>query len=198
MNRSTLLCRYWLPAGAALLSSFCAFGAEPASAPPHRAPAAQAGTFDWAEHTQQTLDELRKKLNLTPAQSAAWESWSAGVMKDAHQQLERKMDDGKGPPGMNRSWADGPTPERMAHGIERLRATIVAMQEHLSQLEAAQARTKTFYDQLDANQKTIFDLFWHEVHHRVGGFEGFRMHPYMGCGPGAMPGGAYPSDGCGE
>jgi len=59
----------------------------------------------------------------------------------------------------------------MARGIERLRADTKWMQGHLVELEAAQARTKAFYGELDANQRTIFDLFWHEVHHRASGHD---------------------------
>ncbi|HYB51635.1 MAG TPA: Spy/CpxP family protein refolding chaperone [Burkholderiaceae bacterium] len=160
-----------LVAAAALLPGVCAFAADPSGgAPQPMAPqgmAPQERRFDWFEHTQQTLGELKAKLNLAPGQTAAWNSWSAGVLADAKQQLTRMKDReekmGEGP----RAWAQGTTPERMARGIERLRAEIERMQAHLTQLEAAQGRTLAFYNQLDANQKTIFDLFWQEVHYRM-------------------------------
>jgi len=142
--------------------------------------------FDWVEHTQQTLDELKGKLNLAPGQMAAWETWSAGVLKDAHQHLQQreafrdKEDHERKPP------MDLTTPEQMARGVERLRARLNWMQEHLAQLEAAQGRTKAFYDTLDTNQKTIFDLFWHEMYHRMAGHDGWGMHREGGFGPGPM------------
>ncbi len=126
--------------------------------------------FDWILHTRQTLDELKGKLNLAPAQLAAWDTWSAGVIKDSQQQLERK-DKRRAESAMAKALVGSSTPERMARGIERLRAETAWMQEHLNQLEAAQVRTGTFYGALDINQKTIFDLFWHEMYHRVSGHD---------------------------
>ena len=154
--------------------------------PPHPVGApGDIANFDWVKHTQRTIAELKGKLNLTPDQTAAWDNWSAGVMNDARQQIER-----------NRLWqeqmgkvpapASDATPERMARGIERLRAEAAEMQRHLARLEAAQVRTKAFYDKLDANQKTIFDLYWQGVHHRdVGRGHGHGMHEG---GPGPLRG----------
>ena len=121
----------------------------------------------WIEHTQSTLDELKGKLNLSSEQAAAWETWSRGVTKDAQRQLEQEtswLDDRD---VSARLAPDGPTPERMLKGIERLRAETKWMQQQLVQLEAAQARTANFYNTLTVNQKTIFDLFWHLLHHRM-------------------------------
>lgn len=47
-------------------------------------------------------------------------------------------------------------------------AQIKWMEAHLERLNAAQVRTKTFYDALDTEQKTIFDLFWTVMHQRTG------------------------------
>jgi hypothetical protein len=105
-----------------------------------------------------------------------WGIWSGSVIKDARQQLEQyqsRHEEEEGAPG---PMANITTPERMARGIEHLRAEANWVQEHLVQLEAAQVRTKTFYDTLSTNQKTIFDLFWGEMHHRVSGLDdGWRM-----------------------
>jgi hypothetical protein len=132
-------------------------------------PPGYAHRFDWIGHTQSTLAELKVKLNLAPSQASAWDAWSTGVLKDAHEQLEaRKIWMEEGAPGSKAPWA-ATTPERMAQGIERLRAQNEWMQAHIAQLEAALARTQTFYAVLDTNQKTIFDMFWHEVLHRVAG-----------------------------
>jgi len=185
MNRSRPIrhCASLLAAGALALS--CIPGLADEAAPPAPEPMSGHGrSFDWIRHTQHTLDELKVKLNLAPAQLAAWDAWSGGVMKDAHAQLEKRkpwLEEG-GPGG--KPMAEVTTPERMAQGIERLRAETAWMQEHLAQLEAAQARTKTFYDALDTNQKTIFDLFWHEIDHRLGGSHGGApMNRHEGFGP---------------
>jgi len=181
-----------LAAGAILLHSVPALADEAASPPSGRMPSTSRN-FDWIQHTQHTLDELKGKLNLAPGQMAAWDAWSGGVLKDAHQQVEQKKPwlEEKEPEAQAAD--DGTTPERMARGIERLRAQTNWMQEHLARLEAAQVRTKAFYDKLDTNQKTIFDLYWHEVHHRaIGHGYGWGMHG--GFGPGPMsdgPAGGY-------
>ncbi len=150
--------------------------------------------IDWVQHTQQTLAELRAKLNLLPAQTAAWDAWSEGMIKDAQENvaqaetLHEKGGDGE------RSATELTTPEQMQHGIERLKVRLQWMQDHLSQLEAAQARTKTFYDRLDVNQKTIFDLFWHEMYYRMAeqGFAPDMRRGYMHHGFGPADAGMCP------
>jgi hypothetical protein len=127
--------------------------------------------FDWMHHTQDTLNELRGKLNLVPAQMPAWETWSTGILGDARTQLARKTHGSAKEMHATAAPDAQTTPERMAQGIERLRAQTIWMQAHLVRLEAAQVRTRTFYDTLDTNQKTIFDLFWHEIHHRAFGHD---------------------------
>lgn len=150
--------------------------------------AGRSRNFDWVQHTQHTLDELKGKLNLAPEQMTAWDTWSRGVIKDAQQQLEKKKS-GHEEKGGRAKPTDGTTPERMARGIERLRAETNWMQEHLVQLEAAQVRTKAFYNALSTNQKTIFDLFWREIYHRASGHDdGWGMHEHEGSGPGSMMG----------
>lgn len=178
MKEPNPLWRLFVLAAGAALPCMAALAADPA--PPSTAPEAGETTMahghriDWIEHTRQTLDELKAKLNLTPAQAQAWETWSAGAMKDAHAQYEQR-----------KTWLeernekeaqDGTTPQRMARGIERLRAETNWMEQHLTQLEGAQVRTQVFYDALDTNQKTIFDLFWREVFHRAGERDGLGMH----------------------
>jgi hypothetical protein len=168
--------------GALLLQVVPAQAAE--GGPPAMMGRAERGDgVDWIGHTQHTLDELKSKLNLAPGQQAAWASWSGGVLKDAHDQLEQRSQKREAVDEAGSANADITTPERMARGIERLRAENAWMQQHLVQLEAAQQRTKAFYEQLDTNQKTIFDLFWHEVHHRVSGHDDGRcMHAPCGQG----------------
>jgi LTXXQ motif family protein len=159
-----------------LLQSVPVFAAERLPPPPGGM-AGHSRNFDWVQHTQRTLVELKGKLNLAPEQMTVWDSWSRGVIKDAHQQLEQTKSGHEEKGGGAKPTADGTTPDRMAREIELLRAETNWMQEHLVQLEAAQVRTRDFYNTLGTNQKTIFDLFWHEVHHRVSGHDNsWGMH----------------------
>ncbi len=141
-------------------------------APPQKLTATQEHEqqFDWILHTRQTLDELKEKLNLNPGQLAAWDIWSAGVIKDGQQQLEHKGNRRDESPA-EKTPVGSSTPERMTRDIERLRSETAWMQENLNQLETAQMRTSIFYGVLDTSQKITFDLFWHEMYHRVSGHE---------------------------
>ncbi|SBW81021.1 hypothetical protein PVE_R1G3139 [Pseudomonas veronii 1YdBTEX2] len=147
-----------------------------------------ASNFDWVKHTQQTLEELKGKLSLKPEQMPAWETWAAGVIADANQQVEKGNAAATDKASARQALKDETTPQRMAKGIERLRTQTSWMQAQLVRLDAAQARTQTFYDALDAQQKTIFDLFWTVMHHRIADQDGWRtpmpMHMAwpQGCG----------------
>lgn len=147
-----------------------------------------ASNFDWVKHTQQTLEELKGKLSLKPEQMPAWETWAAGVIADANQQVENDNPAATDKASARQALKDETTPQRMAKGIERLRTQTSWMQAQLARLDAAQARTQTFYDALDAQQKTIFDLFWTVMHHRIADQDGWRMPMPMhmawpqGCG----------------
>jgi hypothetical protein len=169
--------------GAFLLQSVSVF-AEGSGSPPPGGMAEHSRNFDWIQHTQRTMDELKGKLNLAPEQMAAWNTWSRGVIKDAQQQLEQKKSGHEKKNDRTKPMITDTTPERMARGIERLRAETIWMQEHLVQLDAALVRTNAFYNKLDTNQKTIFDLFWHELYHRVSGhdddYEGSHPNSMMG------------------
>lgn len=120
---------------------------------------------DWVKHTQATLDRLKAKLALSATQIPAWDNWSHAVITDAHQQTDRKKSMHQ--EMREQAMEDETTPARMARGIERLREENVWLQQHLTQLEAAQSRTATFYNSLSATQKTIFDLFWRDMHHQT-------------------------------
>ncbi|MCT8960780.1 Spy/CpxP family protein refolding chaperone [Pseudomonas veronii] len=139
-----------------------------------------ASNFDWVKHTQQTLEELKGKLSLKPEQMPAWETWAAGVIADANQQVENDNPAATDKASARQALKDETTPQRMAKGIERLRTQTSWMQAQLVRLDAAQARTQTFYDALDAQQKTIFDLFWTVMHHRIADQDGWRMPMHMG------------------
>ncbi|MDR3454637.1 MAG: Spy/CpxP family protein refolding chaperone [Rhodoferax sp.] len=181
MKKSSLIGRCVLIAASTLLLQSAPVFAEEGAPPPPAGIAGSSRNFDWVQHTQRTLEELKGKLHLAPEQMPAWDTWSRGVMKDAHQQLEQRQSGFEEKGGRAKPAADPTTPERMARGIERLRAETKWMQEHLVQLEAAQVRTEAFYNTLSTDQKTIFDLFWHEFYHRVSGPDGgWSMREHKG------------------
>ena len=167
MKKSSWIIHWVLFLGGAFLMQSAPIFAQENSPLSAARMAPSSGNVHWLQHTQRTLDELKGKLNLAPEQMVAWDTWSGGVIKDARQQLEQKKSGREAMNAKARSVDDGTTPERMARGIERLRAETNWMQEHLVQLEAAQVRTQAFYNTLSTNQKTIFDLFWHKVYHRA-------------------------------
>jgi len=140
---------------------------------------------DWVQHTQVTLDRLKVKLTLAPSQVTAWDTWSKGVLTDAHQQMEQGKSVREEKAAAKAPEDDETTPQRMSRGIAHLREQTEWMQKQLARLEAAQVRTATFYNALNANQKTIFDMYWHEMHHQIDGHDGDGsmceecMHPSL-------------------
>jgi hypothetical protein len=178
MKKAGLIGQYILIAAGALLLPSANVFANPET-PPSGGTAEYRQDFDWVKHTQQTLDDLKGKLNLTPAQMPAWETWSAGLITDAHQQPGKDNPGHEGKGSAAKPMVDETTPEKMAHGIERLHAQITWMQAHVARLEAAQVRTKTFYDTLSTDQKTIFDLFWNGMHRKMHGYGGWGTHMPM-------------------
>ena len=86
MKKSNIIGLFVLVASTLLQQPLAALAQErlpplPGWAPKH------SRNFDWVGHTQHILNELRTKLNLAPGQMAAWDAWSGGVIKDAHQTL---------------------------------------------------------------------------------------------------------------
>ncbi len=132
-----------------------------------------APLIDWTQQAQHKLVELKAKLNLAPGQNEAWNTWSSGVSEDVYQRFERMKAWQEMHKAPTQRVFEGTTPERMARRIEHLRARVAFMQENLARLEAAQVRTETFYDQLDTNQKTIFDLYARQIRAR---FSRHRHH----------------------
>jgi hypothetical protein len=179
-----------LVAGCTALLPGTVFGQEQSALGSRAGPVTgHAQEFDWVEHTRSTLGELKAKLTLDPGQMPAWDTWSNGVVKDAHRQISPQSARPDDTLGVADSYSDETTPAQMARGIEHLRAHTAWMQDHLVELEAAQARTQAFYDALDAKQKTIFDLYWHEIRHRVSGHDGdwpMRGKMHEGAAMGAM------------
>ena len=184
--------RMFLVAGSLLLLQAGTLMAADTPPPPPSSPSQEAWTgaarppINWAQHTQRMLDELKTKLNLSGSQKQAWDVWSGAVLNNARSQSEKinhwheaHMKQGvMGDP----AHANMSTPDRMAHGLEHMRMEIKRMQDHVALLEAAQASTKTFYDALDTNQKTIFDLYWQQSYQEGWG-GGHGMMEHEGCGP---------------
>ena len=143
--------------------------------PPDKAPAPAAahrghGVDMWVRHTQDMLQDMKQRLNLTDGQQEAWKAWTGDVMSITRSQTERvehwQHEHEK------RAQAHGmddhmhmTTPERMEHGLEHMRVEVQRMQDHIALLEKLQVSTKQFYDALDTNQKTIFDLYWQQAYH---------------------------------
>ncbi|MHB8353829.1 MAG: Spy/CpxP family protein refolding chaperone [Burkholderiales bacterium] len=189
--RTNPIKRMFLVAGSVLLLQAGPLLAAdaPATAPSSPSQGAWTGAahppIDWVQHTHRMLDELKTKLNLSGSQKQAWDVWSEAVLKNASSQSERinhwrdaHMKQGfMGDPAHSHM----STPDRMAHGLEHMRMEIKRMQDHVALLEAAQAGTKIFYDALDTNQKTIFDLYWQQSYQE--GWGGHGMMEHEGCGP---------------
>lgn len=99
--------------------------------------------------TQKRLTELKQKLNLKPSQQTAWDTFSSGLAAQAtlRTQSKEKMKGALGPDYENLS-----TPEKM----EKM---VVMMRSNADFLSKTASITKTFYDGLSTEQKTIFDLF---------------------------------------
>jgi hypothetical protein len=170
MNTLSGIARHFgIAAATGVLLSGAAHGQANTFAPPAD-DATSSRPFDWIGHTAATLEGLKTLLHLETAQLPAWNTWSGGVLQDAHRQAGPKA-----PPNPEAEKAATgylePTPARMARGIAHLRARLAWMEDHLVELEAAQIRTQAFYEGLDIKQKTVFDLYWHEVRHRVSGEE---------------------------
>ena len=171
----------------------------PASTPPAAsAPSAAEewgafGPVDWVGHTERMLGDLKTKLDLTAAQQKAWDDWSHQVLDNVKAQTEKvrhwREAHMKLGPMEDPAHSTQTTPDRMAHGLEHMRAEIKRMQDHVALLETALANTKKFYDTLDAKQKTIFDLYWQQSYQ--GGWVGHGMmgHGYDGHHPRGAAGG---------
>ncbi|MDE1941870.1 MAG: Spy/CpxP family protein refolding chaperone [Betaproteobacteria bacterium] len=182
-----------LIAGSALLlqqSPLWAAEKAPASQPPAAsAPSAPGGwgsfgPVDWVGHTERMLGDLKTKLDLTAAQQPAWDTWSHEVLDNVKAQTEKvrhwREAHMKLGPMEDPAHSSLSTPDRMARGLEHMRAEIKRMQDHVALLETALANTKKFYGTLDAKQKTIFDLYWQQSYQ--GGWIGHGMmgHAYEG------------------
>lgn len=117
------------------------------------------------------LDKLHADLKLAPEQEAAWKAWSdpirqqTAAMGDLRAEREAMM--------------KLPAPERMEKMLNR-------MKDHQQKMEAQLTAMRTFYGQLNAEQKKVFDGF-----HPFGGPRGERG------GRGGEPRGPGPQGGRG-
>lgn len=115
--------------------------------------AAADGTHDESKNqlitTQKRLAELKQKLNLKPSQQAGWETFSNALTAQAKAQTQSRE---KMKGSFGRDFENMPTPEKM----EKMAAM---MHSNADSLSKTASDTKTFYDVLSVEQKTIFDLF---------------------------------------
>lgn len=94
---------------------------------------------DWAARKAAREQKLHDALKLTPAQEAAWASYSAATKR------EPRMERGERP-----NWKAMSAPERMEKRLAMAR-------ERVAKMEARLAATTTFYGTLTPEQKKVFD-----------------------------------------
>ncbi|HSV36195.1 MAG TPA: Spy/CpxP family protein refolding chaperone [Ramlibacter sp.] len=90
------------------------------------------------EHMTQRLAAFKQKLQLTPGQEAAWNSYTAALKPTPHQRPDHA------------EMEKLSTPER----IDRMRTLRTA---RLAEMDKRGEATKTFYGVLTAEQKKVFD-----------------------------------------
>lgn len=157
----------WIAAAALALSAAAAHAQT--SAPAQASPTAQAAPADArghhpharhhgkrldpaqrAERQAQRVAEFKQKLNLTPAQQAAWTQYQAATQPPARPAREAGQKGREGKKAGREAWAAMTTPQR-----------IDAMQQRHAEMSARmQARgeaTKAFYAQLQPAQQKVFD-----------------------------------------
>jgi len=136
--------RHLLAAGLAAALGFGA--AAQAQTPPadgpgmHRHDPAKMEQFRarMQERMAKRLGELKKKLAITPTQEGAWGAWAASLQPTPHQRPDRAE--------IERLT----TPER----IDRMRALRA---QRNADMDKRMDATKTFYAQLNGEQKKTFD-----------------------------------------
>ena len=101
------------------------------------------------------LKRLGEHLQLTEAQQPAWDAF-LNAQREQMQKVRESMRDGK--------------KECPATALERMQAHEAQMQRHLAAMQAKRKATETFYGQLSAEQKAVFDKeFFRAPHHRPDG-----------------------------
>ena len=117
---------------------------------------------DRAEHMKQRLDKLKAELNLSAAQTGAWDSYLA-AMKPAERPARMERGD----------FAKLTTPER----IDKMRE--LRTQRHADMDRRGDA-TKAFYAQLNADQQKTFDKTSQRMHGHAGPRHGHAHHRHGG------------------
>jgi hypothetical protein len=111
------------------------------------------------EHMAQRLEKFKQKLQLTPTQEGAWNSYLAALKPSGNFHRHNRAE-----------FARLPTPER----IDRMRA---ARAERIAQMDRRDEATKTFYAALSPQQKSVFDdATARRGEHRHGGHRHHAMH----------------------
>lgn len=145
MNRRSIFTLAVLPLAAGLFASYAAAEAPqpPAGAPPAGIERAGKGKMkDPAEmqaKRQARLNELKAKLQLTPAQEPAWAQFTAVAAAPPHR-----------PAGERPNFAAMSTPERM-DAMDKMRA------QRDAQRDRREAAVRTFYAKLTPAQQKVFD-----------------------------------------
>jgi periplasmic protein CpxP/Spy len=106
------------------------------------------------EHRAKRLAAFKQKLQLSPAQEGAWNSFAAALKPSGNFQRHDRAE-----------IARLPTPER----IDRMRALRA---ERIAAMDRRGDATKTFYAALTPEQKKVFD----DLTARRGGRHGWRHH----------------------
>jgi protein CpxP len=91
------------------------------------------------EHMAKRLERFKQKLQLTPAQEGAWNSYLAALKPSGKLQRHDRAE-----------FARLPTPER----IDRMRAVRA---QRIAEMDRRGDATKTFYAALSPQQKKVFD-----------------------------------------
>jgi hypothetical protein len=116
----------------------------------------------------QRLTELKATLKVTPAQEAAWTTYTDAIKPTPHSTQRASMAASKA------ELSQLPTPER----LDRMRAMRT---EHMAamttQMDQRADATKTFYAVLSADQKKVFD---DQFGRHAGGRGGHREGPMGG------------------
>jgi len=134
-----------------------------------------SGQFvDMVALTQTSLDHLKQKLNLDSDQEGKWNTWSSKVIANVKDRQSQMQEHSKKWQHANEK--DRSTPEKLDQQILNLNDHIVIMQDHLSKLKETQLTTLDFYNVLNKNQKTIFDLYWENAHFNHPSNRGWKKH----------------------
>lgn len=109
-----------------------------------------------AERHAQRQAKLQQALKLTPAQEAAWASYTAAIKPAPHGEPGKRPD--------RASWAAMSAPQRMEQRIAMAR-------QHTAMMEARLAALTSFYAVLTPEQKKVFD---EQSQRRGGRYHGLR------------------------